>query len=82
MTKPFGLGGTTVHVNVDAPGGEVDVTVLDGGGQLVAVSEPVSGDKPRVMLRWMSGDLTAVQGKTVSLRFALRNAQLYSFWCE
>lgn len=82
LTRPFVLAGTTLHANVDAAGGEADVTVLDGGGQTVAVSEPVSGDKPRVMLRWKSGDLTALRGKTVSLRFALRNARLYSFWCE
>ena len=82
LTKPFRLSGTTLHVNVDAKSGEVDVTVLDGGGQTVAVSEPVTGDLPRAVLRWKSGNFDNVKGKTVSLRFALRKARLYSFWCE
>ena len=80
LTKPFVLAGTTLHVNVDAKAGELDVTVLDGDGHTVAVSEPVTGDQVRAMLRWKSGDLVSVQGKTVSLRLSLRKAQLYSFW--
>jgi len=82
LTKPFVLGGTTLHVNVDATAGEVDVSVLDDSGQTVAVAEPVIGDKPRAVLRWNFGNLDNVKGKTVSLRFALHNARLYSFWCE
>ena len=82
LTKPFVLGSTTLHVNVDASAGELDVTILDGGGQTIAVSEPVTGDQPRATLQWKSGDLANVKGQTVSLRFALRKGRLYSFWCE
>jgi hypothetical protein len=82
LTKPFVLGATTLHVNVDATGGAIDVTVLDSDGQTVAVAKPVTGEQPRAVLRWKSGDLANVKGKTVSLRFAIRNARLYSFWCE
>jgi hypothetical protein len=82
LTKPLVLGETTMRVNVDASGGELNVRVLDGVGQTIAVSEPVIGDQPRAMLRWKSGDLASVKGKTVGLRFALRKARLYSFWCE
>ena len=82
LTKPFGLTGTTLHVNVDAKAGELNVTVLDGDGQTVAVSEPVTGNQPHAALRWKSGDLNGVTGKTVSLRLSLRNARLYSFWSE
>jgi hypothetical protein len=82
LTKPLVLGGTTMRVNVDASGGELNVRVLDGVGQTIAVSEPVTGNQPRAMLRWKSGDLASVKGKTVGLRFALRKARLYSFWCE
>ena len=82
LTKPFVLAGTTLHVNVDAKGGELNVTVLDGDGQTVAVAEPVTGDQPRAAVRWKSGDLDSVKGKTVSLRLSLRNARLYSFWSE
>jgi hypothetical protein len=82
LTKPFVLGSTTLHVNVDASAGELDVTILDGGGQTIAVSEPVTGDQPRATMQWKSGDLANVKGQTVSLRFALRKGRLYSFWCE
>lgn len=82
LTKPFVIDGTALHINVDAKSGSVAVTVLDGDGQRVAVSELVTGDQPRAALRWKSGDLDNVQGKTLRLRFTLRNAQLYSFWYE
>lgn len=77
LTKPFVLAGTTLHVNVDAKAGELNVTVLHGDGQTLAVSEPVTGDQPRGSLRWKSGNLDSVKGKTVSLRLSLRNARLY-----
>ena len=82
LTKPFVLAGTALYVNVDVKAGELNVTVLDGDGQTVAVSEPVTGDEPRAEFRWKSGNLNSVKGKTVSLRLSLRNAQLYSFWSE
>ena len=82
LTKPFVLAGTTLHVNVDARAGELGVTVLGEDGQTLAVSEPVTGNQPHAALRWKSGDLDSVKGKTVSLRLSLHNAQLYSFWSE
>lgn len=82
LTRAFVLGRPALRVNVDANAGALDVTVLDADGGTVAVSEPVTGDQPRAALRWKSGDLADVTGKPVSLRFTLRNAQLYSFWYE
>lgn len=82
LTRPFALEGTTLHVNVDAKAGELEVAVLDGAAQTVAVSEPVTGDHPRAALRWKAGDPASIKGKTMRLRFTLRNARLYSFWCE
>ncbi|MDA1017674.1 MAG: hypothetical protein O3A00_24845 [Planctomycetota bacterium] len=82
LTRPFVLAGTTLHVNVDARAGELNVTVLDGDGQTLAVSDPVTGNQPHAALRWKSSNLNSVKGKTVSLRLSLRNARLYSFWSE
>jgi hypothetical protein len=82
LTKPFVLAGSSLHVNADAASGEVDVTVLDVSNQVVAISEPVTGDWPRAVLRWRSGNLDGVMGTTVRLRLSLRNARLYSFWFE
>jgi hypothetical protein len=82
LTKPFVLAGTTLHVNVDAKAGELNVTVLDADGRILAVSEPVTGDQPRALIRWKSGNLDPIRGKAVSLRFSLRNVRLYSYWCD
>ena len=82
LTKPFVLSGTKLQVNVDATDGQLDANVLDGSGQTLATAAPVIGDEPRAVLQWTFGDLHRLQGKTVSLRFTVRNAQLYSFWCE
>lgn len=82
LTKPLEFGGTTLHVNADATGGEVGVMVLDRNGQTVAASEPITGNKPHAAVQWKSGDLTNARAKPVRLRFTLRNAQVYSFWCE
>ncbi|HUY32397.1 MAG TPA: hypothetical protein VMV69_06420 [Pirellulales bacterium] len=82
LTKPFVLVGTKLHVNIDATAGELAVTVLDGDGRSVAVSEPVAGDHLRAAPRWKSGGLAGFKGRTVSLRFTLRNARFYSFWCD
>ena len=82
LTKPMVLAGSALHLNADATAGDVSVTVLDGNDQIVAVSEPVSGNQPRALVRWKSGNLDSVQAKAVSLRFSLRKASLYSFWSE
>ena len=82
LTKPFVLAGTTLHVNVDARAGELGVTVLGEDGQAVAVAEPVTGNQLHTALRWKSGNLNSVKGKSVSLQLSLRKAQLYSFWSE
>ena len=80
LTKPFVLTGAKLLVNVDAADGALDVEVLDTAGNTVAVSEPVLGDQPRATIQWLSGDLAALKGKTITLRFKLRNASFYSFW--
>ena len=80
LTKPFVLTGTKLLVNADATDGALDVEVLDTAGNTVAVSEPVLGDQPHATIQWMSSDLADLKGKTITLRFKLRTASLYSFW--
>ncbi|QDU80110.1 hypothetical protein Pla110_18320 [Polystyrenella longa] len=82
LTTPFILDGNSLRINADAESGSIIVSVLDEAGQTIAVSEPVTGDHTRAALRWSSGDLKKAQGKAVSLRFTLRQTQLYSFWYE
>jgi hypothetical protein len=82
VTKPLVVRGSKLHVNVDAEEGELKVDVLDDAGKLIAASEAVVGDKPRAVVQWKSGALTALEGQQISLRFSLRKASLYSYWME
>ena len=80
LTRPFVLPAARLLVNVDAAGGALDVEVLDSDQNALAVSKPVVGDQPRAAVEWKSGHLADLKGQTVSLRFTLRKAKLYSFW--
>ena len=82
LTRPFALPGTKLRLNADAAEGEIIVTLLDGAGNTVAVSEGVAGDHVRADVKWKQGDLSSLTGQVVSLRFKLRQARLYSFWIE
>lgn len=81
ITKPFVLSGGDLSVNVAiGKNGRLDTTVLDDTGSVVAGAEPLTRGQRRGTLNWQSGSLTALRDKTVSLRFTLRNASLYSYW--
>ena len=79
-TRPFEVPDGRLWVNVDAAGGELRMEVLEPGGEVVASSAPVVGDRPDAAVRWEDGDLSQWMGAEVSLRFRLRNARLYSYW--
>lgn len=87
VTKPLVLAGKTLHVNVEAPDGELRAEVLDPEGKTALPgyslrdSVPVKGDGLDMELKWQTGtNLSALSGKSVRLRFALRKASLYAFW--
>ena len=81
-TKPFVVSGTKLLVNVDSEKGDLKVEVLDAGGKVLKASRAIVGDRPRAIVEWKSSDFAGLKGKTVSLRFTLRKASLYSFWLE
>jgi len=85
-TKPFKLEGDTLQVNVDAKGGRFYAEVLDADGKTVpgfaAGQAKVYNDVDELRLKpqWKSNkDLSALKGKTVRLKFYLRDAKLYAF---
>ncbi len=81
-TQPFVLPEGDLQVNVDAGQGALHVDVLDQAQQIVAASEPVTGDQPRGRLTWRQGELRALTGQTIALRFRLSAASLYAYWIE
>ncbi len=89
VTRPLVWQGKALFINGDTPCGEIRVEILDTNGKPIAEefsfrhSIPVQGDGVRFPVYWDNNtDLEGLNGKTVCLRFHLRNAGLYSFWTE
>ena len=82
LTEPFKLPGTKLLGNVDAPKGELRGELLNGDGNVVAKSKPLTGDVLREPVTWAEGNIADLKGRTASLRFTLRNGQFYSYWLE
>ena len=80
-TKPFELQGDELQLNLDAKSGSFKVELLDDANlAITGFSEECDDvDDLRRTIRWESGELSSLQGKTVKLRFTLQNAQLYAF---
>ena len=78
-TRPLQLPAGNLYINADVEG-ELRAEVLDNRGRVVAESDAVNGDLPRAALKWQTGELAELVGKTVSLRFTLRKGSLYSYW--
>lgn len=83
-TVPLRFGGKRLEVNATTKGkGEIRVELLDAAGRLLAgfsPSEAVSGDSLRHRVVFPGkADVAALVGRPVSVRFHLRDAELYSF---
>jgi hypothetical protein len=85
-TRPVRFRGKYLFVNVDAPGGELRVDVLDREGRVIKpfLAEscvPISRDSTRVNVAWTgAADLAAVAGEVVRFRFHLTRGRLFAFW--
>jgi hypothetical protein len=85
-TRPVRFSGKYLFVNVNNPGGSLQVEVLDSSGAVIAPfakqnSVPVSVNRTLQQITWNGvADLSSVAGKPVQFRFYLTNGELYSFW--
>lgn len=85
MTKPIAVDGNSLRINLDASKGDVRAEILDATGKralpgyTIGDSVAASGDRVDAELRWRAASVAALKGRTVRLRFALRNASLYAF---
>lgn len=85
-TRPLRFRGKHLFVNVAAQAGMLRAELLDDNGAPVppftAVKcAPLSCDSTKAMVRWKgAGDLSALTGRAVRLRFHLKNGSLYAFW--
>ena len=84
LTKPFFWPkGATLHLNVDATGGEVQVAVLDEQGKPIASlqkSTAVTGDHVDTPITWPASAAEPPADRPVSLKLTLRRTKLYSYW--
>ena len=83
-TVPLTFTGKRLELNVrNAPTGDTGVALLDASGHPIAgfeESDPVTGDNLRATVTWKgNGDVSALAGKPVSLRFTMKQAELFSF---
>ena len=86
LTKPFTFAGSKLVLNVAASeGGSVRVEIQDAAGTpldgfALADCAEISGDSIAQTVSWKDGaDVTALVGKPIRLRFAVGNADLFSF---
>ena len=77
-TKPFKLEGDTLDVNVDARAGWVQIELLDENGKTISgfSRQYKNLNELRLSPEWK---LKELRGKTVKLKFTLKNATLYAF---
>ena len=85
LTRPIELDGGTLTVNARV-GGELRVEALADGRPLpgygAAECLPVRGDGLRQAVRWKGHpNVDGLRGRTVQLRFTLRDGSLYAFQC-
>jgi hypothetical protein len=80
-TVPVQFSGAHLELNAAVkPGGSVIVEVCDPIGKVLARSKPAGGDGLRLPVAWENGaDVQTLAGKPVTLRFALRDAELFAF---
>lgn len=86
LTRKLRFGGKHLFVNADAKRGAIQAEIVDEKGKVIAPftrknSVAVKADGVKLSMQWKGArDLATVAGKDVSIRFYVRDADLYSFW--
>lgn len=80
LTKPLTFSGEWLELNFAThDAGQIRVSLESPSGEILAQSELLTGDEIAHPVQWQAGtDLQAFQGRTVRLRFSMKNADLYS----
>ena len=80
-TVPITFTGNRLELNAATKnGGSIVVEILDMSGKTLARSKPFDGDDLRRRVEWAENvELGKLAGRPVTLRFHLKDAELYSF---
>jgi hypothetical protein len=79
-TKPVTLKSAVLRLNAKSDFGEITVKVLNAEAQVIAQSKPMQRDSLSMAVEWEKD--FAVPAGPVVLRVALKNARLFSMWCD
>ncbi len=85
LTRPLRVGNAGLYVNADAARGELRVEILDEQGRAVpgfarADATPMTVSSVKHLMKWGArSSIEDLRGRTVRLKFYLRNGSLYSF---
>ncbi|QEG38078.1 glycoside hydrolase family protein [Roseimaritima ulvae] len=86
VTKPLTFEGQELTINFGtSAAGEIRVEIQDPAGQPIPGfslddAQPQIGNEIRRVVRWKQGsDVSSLAGKTVRLRFVIKDADLYAF---
>jgi hypothetical protein len=90
VTQPFRCSGDRLFVNADASHGSVTVEVLDDAGKVIPgfettackpiQADTLAGDGAAGWMRWSRHETRkGLIGKTIQLRFTLKDADLFAF---
>ncbi len=82
VTRPLLFTGSKLSLNI-ASKGRTRVEIQDAGGRplpglTLAESAPITGDRIEQAVSWNGGDLGALAGRPVRLRFVMEDADLFS----
>ena len=86
MTRPLTFSGSELEINYStSAAGSVQVGIIEPDGELIPGFDmedcpPMYGDSVGEVVRWKEGpDIGKLAGRSVRLRFKLKDADLYSF---
>ena len=87
VTKPFTFSGEKLHLNfATSAAGEIRVEIQDANGQPIPGyslddSQTLIGNEIERIVAWEnSEDVSKLSGKSIRLRFVMKDADLYSMW--
>jgi hypothetical protein len=79
ITQPMKVTGAPLLVSADAAGGRIRASVVDAEGFGLDQCIAVTGNVTDAAVGWQGRELASLAGRTVRLKFELRNATLYAF---